>query len=166
MTITEALSEINLIKKKIASKQEKVKGLLFQVEHIPDPFIKDGGTSEVLESEMQALDVLYALLIKIRSQISEANLNHSITINGRTNTIHDWLVWKREVAKDLMIFISTVNKNIKNYLDRTSAQPQFVKTKLNIDYSYTLEIESNLIETFEKLDGQLSLKNATISIVK
>jgi hypothetical protein len=48
-TITEALSEINLIKKKIEKKQQDVIGNLVRWEHLKDPFESVGGASSVFE---------------------------------------------------------------------------------------------------------------------
>lgn len=178
ITITEALSEINLIKKKIQAKQKKVKEMLIRTEHVPDPFEKEGGSKVVIEREMQAIHDLQTRLIHIRSQISQANLKHPITLTEGNLTmlqsIHDWLIWKREVVKDHVDFLHAVNHAVKTHIDLTSKQPQvykdeagniqLVKTSTNISYPDYLAAESYMSGILEKLDGQLSLKNATILI--
>lgn len=174
ITVTEALSEINLIKKKVTAKQEKIQGMLTRVEHLADPFASDGGSPQVIKNEYQALYDLQRRLMKIRAAISSANLENTITIGLATYTIHDWLIWKREVRAGHIGFVSAVNRLIKTHLDQQSRQPQvykdeagavqLVKTSINIDYPTWLKYEAEMTEMTEKLDGQLSLKNATILV--
>lgn len=174
LTITEALSEINLIKKKIQAKQTKILGMLTQVEHLPDPWAQLGGASQVIREEYQAICDLHTRLQNIRAGISKANLENSLKVGFKTRTIHDWLIWKREIYKEFQSFIVNVNKNVKIYIDQASKAPQvykddagnvqLVKTKINIEYPHWQAFEQELMEVNEQLDGQLSLKNATITI--
>lgn len=174
ITITEALSEINLIKKKIQAKQTKIQGMLTQVEHLPDPWAQLGGASAVIKAEYQAIMDLQERLKSIRAGISQANLENTIHLGVRSLSIHDWLIWKREIYKPHEQFIKSVNSAVKSYIDQASKSPQvykddagnvqLVKTKVNIEYPDWQRYEQELMEINEKLDGQLSLKNATIFI--
>jgi hypothetical protein len=178
ITITEALSEINLIKKKLATKHQKVNEMLIRADHVPDQFEKEGGSKVVIEREAQSIHDLQMRLIHIRSGISKANLNTPITISEGTLTmmqsIHDWLIWKREIVKDHIAFLHGVNQTVKSHLDAISKQPQvykdeagviqLVKSVVNIHYPDWLTAQSNIQSILEKLDGQLSLKNATVLI--
>ncbi len=42
ITITEALSEVNLLKKKIEKKKEMILANLAKFKHVPDPYEKQG----------------------------------------------------------------------------------------------------------------------------
>ena len=52
ITITEALSEINLIKKKIEHKKKTAMGLLVKAEHAKDPYESEGGTKSFLRERV------------------------------------------------------------------------------------------------------------------
>lgn len=174
ITITEALSEINLIKKKIASKRTKILSALVRVEHVKDPFESDGGSAKMIDAETQSVNDLHTRLINIRSGVSEANLAHTISISEVTMSIHNWLIWKREIAKDNLAFLKNECTTIKGHTDALSTrpqmykdandQPQFIKTVVNADYAKLLHVEERMSGVFEQLDGKLSLKNATILI--
>lgn len=174
ITITEALSEVNLIKKKIIAKQSKIKEGLFRVEHLPDPFISEGGSASMIGRETQGIQDLNQRLARIRATISLANLTNNISISGDLRTIHDWLIWKREIAKDQIAFVSSVHKNVKTHMDQSGKTPQvykdtndavqIVKYVYNLDYAQWLKHDEILNEKLEQLDGQLSLKNATILV--
>jgi hypothetical protein len=174
ITITEALSEINLIKKKIQAKQSKIQGMLTQVEHLPDPWAQLGGAQIVIKQEYQSICDLQYRLQLLRTGISAVNLQNEITIGQFIKTIHNWLIWKREIYKSHEQFIRVVNSAVKSYIDQASKSPQvykddtgnvqLVKTKVNIEYPEWQRYEQELMEINEKLDGQLSLKNATILI--
>src|SRR5271154_1619796 len=99
MTITEALSEVKLIEKKVTKKRETVMQNLVRAEHIPDAFVNEGGSNKVLTSEIQSIQDLSLRLEKIRASIARANLDHDITLNEKTKSIHEWLTWKRETAE-------------------------------------------------------------------
>jgi hypothetical protein len=174
MTITEALSEVNLIKKRIEKKIEFLNQNLIRADHVKDPFESEGGTAKKNESELQAVDDLHGRLVKIRSAIATANLANEITIGEKTMSIHDWLTWKREVAERTMVLTASLHKLMKAQLDRNMQQPsvykdekgetQLVKLVPNFDISALLKRDEALTVTFETLDGKLSLKNATILI--
>lgn len=178
ITITEALSEINLVKKKLATKQSHIKEMLIRADHMQDVFEKEGGSKAVIEREMQSIRDLQLRLIHIRSQISKANLSTIITLTEGNLTmiqsIHDWLIWKREVVKEQVAFLHHVNQTVKGHLDAAGKQPQvykdeagaihLVKSIINIHYPDWLTHQANIQAILEKLDGQLSLKNATVLV--
>ena len=174
MTITEALSEINLIKKKIMAKQAKIQSAVIRAEHLPDSFTSEGGSEEMIRRESQGIYDLNYRLARIRAEISHANLTHKISIGEDVRSIHDWLIWKREIATGQIKFTRDIHESVRSH-NKTAAErpqvykdgedkPQLVKYKINVDYADWLQRETLLSEKLEKLDGQLSLKNATICI--
>lgn len=174
MTITEALSEINLIKKKLEHKKKSVGGLLMKPDHIIDPYRSEGGTMAYVSKELQAIDDLQKRLIKIRGAISKANCEHDITIGERTQSIHDWLTWKREISKDEISFTNMIVSTVNDQIKKCAVQPQVYEDAESkkhlvvwhpmVDLPTFIKKQEMLSELFENLDGQLSLNNATIVI--
>jgi hypothetical protein len=117
---------------------------------------------------------LYNRLIKIRGAIATANLNNTITIDNTKMTIQDWLVWKREVADKQHRLFNKVHTSTKSLMDTAAAQPKaykdadgnpkFSNLLANLDYGKYLKSDEHVVSMLEQLDGQLSLKNATITI--
>lgn len=174
ITITEALSEINLIKKKIESKRKIVLGLLVSPEHMKDPYESVGGSEVFIKCEVQSIADLERRQINIRSAIAKANLDHEITVGEQTKSIHDWLTWKREIAQQAISFLNSIATSVKNELDQLTKLPKVYKNdkdethllrlKSNIDLPEINKSQERLNEMFETLDGKLSLRNATIIV--
>lgn len=174
MTITEALAEINLIKKKIAEKETHTMRMVAHPTHLKDPFQSDGGSVAVLERERQSLQDLRTRFVKIRSAISKANCEHSIEVCGMKKLIFDWLSWKREIYKgeiDYLRALMGVHLKVQN---EERSKPQVFEDKdgkkVLVTYTYNFDISEiqkqieKVEEIYGKLDGMLSLKNATIVI--
>lgn len=174
LTITEALSELNLIKKKVDNKRKVVAGSLLRAKHEKDAFENVGGIRQFIIGELQAIDDLDSRFLKIKGSIAKANIENLITINGFTKTIHDWLNWKRDLADTQKKFTFNLYSFPKGELERLSKQPQIyldekqekhlVEFESTIDYPSFLKKSEELNDTFDRLDGQLSLKNATIVV--
>jgi hypothetical protein len=175
ITITEALSELQLIKKKAEKKAGTVLQNLTKPKHVPDQLEKEGGSREFLRREMQAISDLNDRYVRLKGAIAKANLSNLITINSKSMFIHDWLIWKRDIAQKEISQARTIYTDVKRQMDTHQRAPQVYKDdkdgtmKLleiepNVDYSDYLKKTEELEDTFEKLDGQLSLKNATIVV--
>ncbi len=175
MTITEALSEINLIKKKAEKKTNTVLANLTKPKHAPDQLESQGGSKQFIKSEIQSIDDLYARQIRLKASIARANIDTQITVNGKTQSIHDWLIWKRDISQPNINFFSKIYTNVKMQIEGAQSRPQIYKdekdgaTKLleiepNVEYGEFLKRTEELQDTFDKLDGQLSLKNATVIV--
>lgn len=174
ITITEALSEINLIKKKIENKKTAILNNLAKASHVPDPYEKQGGGFAANKAELQSIKDLSQRLTRIRGAISQANIANHISILGETKSINDWLTWKREISPLDTKFLLDLCQKTKTNLDHWSKSPQvykddsgnthLVKFESNIDYAEVMKESERFSDILEKLDGQLSLKNATIVI--
>lgn len=179
LTITEALAEIKTIGKRISSKQEFVQTYLFRQEGLKDPLDKDGGSVEAVRREQQAMSDLFIRIIALRRGIQHANDTTQITIGGTTRSIADWLTWRRDVAPELQRQLSAIRTRLAAL--RTQAQrggsavigaavasvTQDAKPTdfiVNIDEAQLAVTSEGLEETLGTLDGQLSLKNATVMI--
>lgn len=174
ITITEALAEINLIKKKIEDGETGVRSILVRASHVPDFYQEHGGAPLMIQRTQQSLKDLRKRLLDIRSGISKANIENKISIDGDERSIFDWLTWKREVYPSLEKSLKEQIQTLKKSAEEETNRPQVWKdeegkTKLvsyvrNADLRTMEDEYSKIVEIFGRLDGQLSLKNATITI--
>lgn len=174
ISITEALAELKLIDNKITKKRNWVLQNLTRPGHLPDPLVDKGGMAAVVSSELQSINDLFLRIVKIRGAIMAANLVTSATVLGKTRTIYEWLVWKKEVARRLVDFNESVYSNTKREIDQVAQKPQAAKTEdnktvileliPNSNYMEHATIAADVVEMIDKLDGVLSLINATTLI--
>lgn len=178
LTITESLAEIKTIAKRADKKREFVNGFLFRQDGIKDPLEKDGGSATCIERERQSLDDLDTRLLSLRRGIQQANESTIVTVNGVARSISDWLIWRRDVAPAKQQFLAKMRTGLNNVREQArrqganvlpqgstaEARPQDIVVNIS-EQSLATEIEE-LENTLGQLDGQLSLKNATIQIVE
>lgn len=175
MTITEALAELKTIQKRIEKKREFVGQYLARQDGIKDPLEKDGGSATVIERERQSIADLETRIVAIRTNIQKVNQATPITVEGVTKTIAEWLTWRKEVAPGQQASLSSLRRTIQSVRQQT--QQKGLQTiapgatagspadvVINVDEGQ-LAKDAELIETIlGTLDGQLSLKNATVMI--
>lgn len=173
MTITEGLAEIPTILKRIEKKREFIRSYLYRQANTRDPHEKDGGSAAILAQEFQAIQDLQTRVAVIRRVIQAANLTYNITIGKITLTIADWLTWRREMATNEQRFFSDLSQRLNSVRSDAARKGVGVTDQ---DKGYSTDVVVNLnekalaawIEETETilgaLDGQLSLKNATIMI--
>lgn len=173
MTITEALAELKTLAKRIEAKRAFVGQNLFRQEMLRDPHEKDGGSVEVVKRERQAISDLEERGVSIRRAIADANFKTNITVSGMTKSIHDWLVWRREVApgrKEFLKKVSSAIAGVRQEMQKKGLQfatgTDNKPTDIIVHLTETAVAEE--LETLETilgtLDGQLSLKNATVTV--
>lgn len=175
MTITEALAELKTLGKRIQKKREFVASHLIRQDKFKDPLEKDGGSPKVINSERQSIADLENRSIAIRMAIAAINHHTSVTINGITHTIAEWLVWRREVAPSHQNFLLNLQAAISraraegrrsgaSVVSRgeEAASPNDIVVNVN-EVELAEEIE-RLETVLGTLDGQLSLKNATTTV--
>jgi hypothetical protein len=176
MTITEALAEIKLINSKLEKKRARVLDNLIRVEQQEDPLKHEGGSVAYLGSEVQSIEALEENIIKIRGAIMSANLLHVAEVMGKTKAIYEWLVWKREVVGMMQSFYQAIYTKTKERLEHAKKNPQVMakpdsnvnpelaKLAPNLNYMEFSKKYEEVCDILSKLDGVLSLKNATIVI--
>ena len=127
----------------------------------------------MIAREKQAIADLQDRLINIRSVIQKANAENTIAIENQTKTIVDWLTWRREIAPKEQDFLRNLMQRINSMRQQAMKQGVSVTEKdAGFSSDYVVNINerelSEKIESLENilgvLDGQLSLKNATIKI--
>lgn len=175
ITITEGLAEIKTIGKRVEKKREFITANIARQDTIKDPLENQGGSKKVIQQERQGIADLYARLVKIRSEISRANSVTSVSINGMTHSIADWIVWRREVAPQAKGLLQGLRQGLASL--RQQAQQKGIPVRgidqqaqaptdviVNIDEKALAEEIEGLEDTLGQLDGILSLKNATVLI--
>lgn len=173
ITITEALAEIPTIEKRIEKKREFVLSFLFRVSAARDPHEKDGGSAVLITREMQAIKDLQERAIHIRAAIQKANAINTIAINGTSRTIVDWLTWRREIVAKQQAFLASMVDHLTR-VRKEAAQRGVAVSEQDKGVSADVVVNVNELELAKKieeleivlgtLDGQLSLKNATITV--
>jgi len=177
ITITEALAEIKTISKRIEKKRDFILTYLARQDGIKDPLEKEGGSLKAIERERQAINDLQTRAVTLRRGIQKANEVANVTLNGVTRTIADWLVWRRDVAPGHRELLNRLRSQINQVREQAKRNGATVLpsggTAQNVtdvivhinENDLATEIET-LEDTLGQLDGQLSLKNATVPIVE
>lgn len=174
MTITEALAELKTIDKRILSKRSFIESYLYRIDSLRDPHEKDGGSAQLITNELQAVRDLEDRAIGLRSGIQTANETNKITLEGDERTISDWLVWRREVAPRRERFLSslasklftardTMKRGGVNWGNNTPSEKP-ADLIVNINEQELNKEREKISKILGDLDGQLSLKNATVMI--
>lgn len=175
MVITEALAEIKTIQKRIEKKKEFVLNYVLRPEKLRDPLEKEGGSASIVQAERQAIADLETRSLTLRRAIYRASDETNITIQGFTRTMTDWLIWRREISEGQQSFLRRIRVAIDNTrsVARKSGGIVSSESKENpkdgdfvVNVNETgLATEAERLETIlGELDGQLSLKNATVQI--
>jgi microcystin degradation protein MlrC len=175
ITITEALADLKTLGKRIEKKREYIASFLVRQDGVKDPLAKEGGSEVVIARERQAITDLETRHVAIRTAIQRVNQAASITVTDVTKTIAEWLTWRKEVAPGQQAFVNKLRHGIQQArtqaqqkgwavvsATQTAAQP--TDLVVNADEA-ALAAEAERLETIlGTLDGQLSLKNATVTI--
>lgn len=177
ITITEALAEIKTVGKRIEKKRQFVGQYLARQEGVRDPLEKDGGSAKAIEQERQGIRDLEDRLVALRHGIQKANDETVVTVNGQSRSISGWLTWRRDIAPGQQGFLKSLQSGLTNIRNQAKSQgaalisatattadakPTDIVVNIN-EGEISREIEE-LEDTLGTLDGQLSLKNATVTI--
>jgi hypothetical protein len=176
ITITEALAELKTIAKRIEKKSEFVVACLARFEGARDPLEREGGAVQRVASERQAIGDLQERTISIRRAIQRANEATQITVEGESRPISDWLIWRREVAPQHKKLLERIRDGIQQARAEAKKRDSrvlgpgeggttnFNDIVVNVsEAELAAEIE-HLETVLGTLDGQLSLKNATVVV--
>lgn len=170
MTITEALAEMKTLIKRIQSKREYVTTYLLRIETLKDPL---GDSKKAIAEEMQAINDLETRLVDLRRAVNFQNDITTIEIEGLSKTIAGWIVWRRDVAPSRERFITQLRSKLNQARDQLRTQPMYATKEqsekpldmvVNVDEQALNEEAEQIKNILGQLDGQLSLKNATVEI--
>ena len=168
------MQEIKTLAKRIEKKRKFIEAYLWRSNQIKDPHEKDGGSHMLIKKERQAILDLENNIINIKRRINMANAATHVTICGETRTIADWLIWRRELATKRKRFLESVQLTVQSARSRATQRGIQVSDDpykagvndviVNVDEKLLAEEIERIEEILSSLDGQLSLKNATVQI--
>lgn len=173
ITITEALAEIKTIGKRVEKKQEFILNYLYRQDFMKDPHQAAGGSGLLIAQEMQSIKDLRQRVVDIRVAINEANRHNTITIAGDTRSIAEWLIWRREIFPLESGMLSAIVGKMSAVRQEAMRKGVIVTTAevsspndivMNINERDVKDQVDHLEQIVGQLDGQLSLKNATVMI--
>lgn len=174
ITITEALAELKTLDKRVEKKFEFVRLNLARQRALVDPLTASGGQQVRIAQELQAIRDLTHRRVQLRTAINRVNATATITVEGETKTIEEWLIWRRDVLPGLKQRTANLLQGIAQV--RAEAQKRGVNVTTGDQAGVLMDLiinldENELSKTAEQielvtgtLDGQLSLKNATLTI--
>lgn len=168
ITITEALAEIKAIDNKVAKKSRTVLENCARSSKLADPFEKDGGQAKVVKQEMQSIEDLYIRKVALRRGIQKINNQVEVSVNNRTMTIGDWLAWRKDVAAiqlmNLENLANVVKQSKSSFVKNARGTEEAPETLIvNINEKALMQEIEDIHGMLDSLDGQLSLKNATVT---
>lgn len=188
MVVQKALGELKLIDARVQQYRRDVETHSHRAAAIKDPFQKTGGTEKFISERIQSINDLSVRRVRIRTAISRANLDASLTLNlpigtGEaaktetiTRTVAEWLAYKRDVLPGALQFVQTVRGSLAQLRRLAATKGGAVVTPaseqdaaaadlvINIDEAaFTLEAE-RLSAIQQVLDTELSIFNATATV--
>lgn len=166
ITVSEALTEVKLIYRRISSAKEMAKQYATCPAKEIDPLAAEGKTSrDFVLAQINSIQDLVSNLTKIRSVIAAANAQTNMTIMGQTKSVQDWLKWKSESGPQLLAALREIQSAVYESRQggrlsalRTGAAPADVR--VNLDEHKLLDMISVNDEILTSIDGQLNLVNA------
>lgn len=175
VTITEALAEIKTLSKRRDKKKEGIRQFLFRQELNKDPLQKEGGSATFVAEERQALHDLEERVVSIRRAIRQSNEETTITIDNESRSIADWLAWRREVSQDQQAFLADIRNRINGVRQQAVTKGMRVVAEekdatgpgdviVNLNEKELVAQVEHIEKVLGDLDGQLSLKNATVIV--
>lgn len=166
MTITEALGKLKTIDARIEKKKQVVMEHLVRPAALVDPLEAQGGQTKLVGAELQAIRDLLEYKLAVKKAINEANLEQELTVGEVSMSISEWLVWKRDVAPLWIDALNGMLRKISSQRDefvrRMASAPGQQSLIVNTDEAELARRLENVVKTFGEMDGQLSLRNATV----
>lgn len=160
MTITEALASIKTLVRRIEMKRSAIAPYLFRLDSLKDPLEQQGGSSDYVRREMQAILDLQDEIVRLRVSIAHTNSITFVSVSNIYRTVEEWLVWRRDVAPMRLRILEGIRSN----LDRARGDERTIRA--NFDESAMLD-EYEIHQTIMlELDGALSRINAVTSLLE
>jgi len=180
MTITEALAEIKTIGKRLEKKKQFVLANLGRDSRLLDPL--EGGSTEYIKRERQAITDLEQRIVTIRTAIQKSNLATQTKVGEMAMSVAEWLTFRREVAQGRQAFLASINQAVRGVREKVQkdggrvsvagvsataiveSEKKAYEVIIYLNERELLEEQEMLEKTLGDLDGKLSLLNATTVI--
>lgn len=163
ITIQEILTDLKYRSKRAEKKGQSVLSNLYRTANTVDKMLADGGTEKFCDREMQGMNDMLMLIVAQRAAIQKSNLTTVLTVEGDTMSVAEWIIWKREVYPVQQAFLNSMLANLR----RVSSTPRKVDEPdiiYHVSEQKVIKTLERLQNQFEKLDGLLSLNNATVTV--
>jgi hypothetical protein len=174
LTISDALAEVQTIRRRIDQKQQLIAAYLLREAKYRDPLGAEGGSAAVLAREWASVRALHERTVLLRRLIQNAYERTLITFGEQTRSLADWLAWRREVSARRAGFLRTLSTRIRGARARAALHARAFPSESGRDKPADVIVHLNeqelareaetLEELLGNLNGQLGLKNATITI--
>ena len=167
LTITEALAEIKTIGNRIQKKREFIAQYISRPETVRDPLDKEGGAEKLVGEAVQSIKDLCVRIVNLRHAIQCANMSTMLSIDGQSQTIAEWLVWRRDVSKILSEFWNDLGTKVSQHhyqMANAVKTLEVVSAVIMYPANKVAQEQEHIQKVLGELDGQLSLKNATVFI--
>ena len=174
ITVSEALAVLKTLEMRINKKLGNILPYVYRQEALRDPLDDVGGSKSYINKEIQSMEDLQEYRLDLRRAIQDSNEKTDVTVLGETRTIADWLMWRREILPHKQNVYTQILAKIEQARNEANRQgyaisqqdnkrfsPDFI---VNVDEAEMREKLDRLQNIDGKLDGQLSLKNATTVI--
>ena len=168
-TITETLAEIKTLSKRLKKMRAFVLEYIVRDDKLKDPLLDDGGSKEIIKQKLQAITDIEKRMVRLRSAINKSNKDTTLTVAGVTQSVSDWLIWRREVEPDYRKFLVAMNSRIQVERENRAYSMRSKDTDasdlvVNVNEKELGTEAEQLEEILGTLDGQLSLLNATTNL--
>lgn len=171
ITITEALAEIKTLTKRIESTRDFVLKYGVRQGSTIDPLDDGGGSHVVVPQKLQSLKDLLMRKVAIRTAINEVNAATPLTVSGKTMSVAEWIIWRRDVfPAEIQAYRALQSKVLDARHQCQNANIRLIEDgkppeRVNEAGCFIPESEisnhiEKLVEIESTLDGQLSLVNA------
>jgi len=186
ITITRAMAALKINEDKIAKRRQFQLAYLIRESDRVDPIRAEGGSEGYIQRLGQSINDLIAERLAVKRAIAVANMRHELTLPMNpaaprrvTRSIHDWLVWRNQIAKptrDHLIAMAkmiqqarfgTVRDRLQSFAQRrsvTEAEDAKKDIAVNIDEEKLNEEIELITHILQELDGELSQFNATHTV--
>lgn len=176
LRISEAMAEIKLAVKKISTSLDFVMRNLKREDYRKDPFEKEGSTQEAeVQAAIQSMRDNQLRIVSLKSAINQSNMTTTLTVEGVTQTVAEWLIWRRDVlpiSKKILLALANGLADVTHstpsprraYTTPTPIEP-IPNWVVNVSDRTVLNELQKLETIEERLDGALSVLNATTEIV-
>lgn len=167
MMLIEAMKKLKIIRKRMQSNAELVQGYSAQ----PSCVIPKFGTLEAQAAEIEKLaqstEDLANYYAELSSRINYTNLTTKVEIAGQTRTIHEWLQYKRILAREIQPVYMAMNDNRGRQEMIGIAVTQ---TDVQLVRFYDEKVKNERLrywqDLYETVDGRLEVVNATTPLAQ
>ena len=179
-TLTEALTELRSLDKRIKAKREAIRSYLARQAAMADPFHAEGGTSAFITRELEGIETFEERVLALRGAIYEANSATKLEIGDETRTLAEWLTWRTEIAYPRQRFLQKLYQRIKDVRREALARGTTVVTAtiaagalgapppagviVNVNERELVNELEGLDTMLSQFEGQLAVKNATTMV--